>query len=132
MLRCSGCAGLVSEWAARCPACGHSVEDAQDLVEPAGARRPHGHLPPDADSDPYLDASSAEPTAGPPTGDDGDPGAGAGEGDGDGDAHPAGDDDRAAGLAAGAQGRRPLRYAALVVTAFAVGAGTTAGVWLSA
>lgn len=28
MLRCAGCGGPVSEWAARCPACGHPTDDA--------------------------------------------------------------------------------------------------------
>lgn len=34
MLECAGCGGLVSEYAARCPACGHTTDDARDIPDP--------------------------------------------------------------------------------------------------
>jgi hypothetical protein len=34
MLLCSGCGGLVSEYAARCPDCGRGVDDAVEISEP--------------------------------------------------------------------------------------------------
>ena len=39
MLRCAGCGEPVSEWAARCPACRHSTDDAIDEEEPGPAHR---------------------------------------------------------------------------------------------
>lgn len=40
MLRCVGCGGLVSEWAARCPLCGHDTGDAFDIRPVAAVTRP--------------------------------------------------------------------------------------------
>ncbi|MGH9115925.1 MAG: hypothetical protein ACRDWW_08870, partial [Acidimicrobiales bacterium] len=34
MLRCAGCGDLVSEFAARCPECRHTTDDAEELPDP--------------------------------------------------------------------------------------------------
>jgi hypothetical protein len=49
VLRCVGCGGPVSPWAARCPACGHPADDAEGLeAAPPSAGAPAGPpaLPP--------------------------------------------------------------------------------------
>ena len=53
MLRCARCGDEVSEWAARCPACGHGTEDAHS-TEPARAA-----------PNPATPAAPAGPGAGP-------------------------------------------------------------------
>lgn len=43
VMRCAGCGGLVSEWAARCPECGRSTDDAAsvtDLAATVAGQRP--------------------------------------------------------------------------------------------
>jgi hypothetical protein len=42
MLRCAGCGDLVSEFAARCPACRRSTDDADEVDEPPGGEMLEG------------------------------------------------------------------------------------------
>ncbi|MGH9057523.1 MAG: hypothetical protein ACRDYY_16940 [Acidimicrobiales bacterium] len=58
MLRCAGCGDLVSEFAARCPACRHTTDDAEELPEPEPDREPATE--PRAQETPAL-AIAAEP-----------------------------------------------------------------------
>ena len=41
MLQCAGCGRVVSEFAARCPACGQTTDDALDIAEPPAESAPH-------------------------------------------------------------------------------------------
>lgn len=54
MLRCSGCGDVVSEWADRCPACGHATEDA--VPDPEITAAPETNAEPEPDSGPQPEA----------------------------------------------------------------------------
>jgi hypothetical protein len=62
MLRCSGCGELVSEFAARCPACHRGIDDAVEIPEPELSSPGSPEAPIVAETIPTDDPASSIPT----------------------------------------------------------------------